>query len=236
MIKQKLIFSIIFTIILTSLTAQNELNGFDENGERHGIWRKNYPNSNQLRYEGKFNHGKEIDTFKYYKLKLKKSVLSAVKVFNSNDNTSEVLFMASNGSIVSKGKMDGKNFIGKWLFYHKNSYRIMIEEYYNAQGTLEGKRKVFFINSVLAESTEYKSGMKNGFLKIYSQSSKLLQESVYEDDKLSGKTTYYDLNGSVEASGNFMANLKTGVWEYFKNGILTRKVDHDNDKVLFKKQ
>ena len=41
MIKQKLIFSIIFTIILTSLTAQNELNGFDENGERHGIWRKN---------------------------------------------------------------------------------------------------------------------------------------------------------------------------------------------------
>lgn len=126
MIKQKLIFSIIFTIILTSLTAQNELNGFDENGERHGIWRKNYPNSNQLRYEGKFNHGKEIDTFKYYKLKLKKSVLSAVKVFNSNDNTSEVLFMASNGSIVSKGKMDGKNFIGKWLFYHKNSYRIMI--------------------------------------------------------------------------------------------------------------
>lgn len=78
--------------------------------------------------------------------------------------------------------------------------------------------------------------MKNGFLKIYSQSSKLLQESVYEDDKLSGKTSYYDLNGSVEASGNFMANLKTGVWEYFKNGILTRKVDHDKDKVLFKKQ
>ena len=63
MIKQKLIFSIIFTIILTSLTAQNEFNGFDENGERQGIWRKNYPNSYQLRYEGKFNHGKEIDTF-----------------------------------------------------------------------------------------------------------------------------------------------------------------------------
>ena len=69
MIKQKLIFSIIFTIILTSLTAQNELNGFDENGERHGIWRKNYPNSYQLRYEGKFNHGKEIDTFKFVVLK-----------------------------------------------------------------------------------------------------------------------------------------------------------------------
>jgi len=45
MIKHKFISCIIFTIILTSLSAQNAINAFDENGERHGIWRKNYPNT-----------------------------------------------------------------------------------------------------------------------------------------------------------------------------------------------
>ena len=236
MIKQSLLFIIFFTITLTSLVAQNKVNKFDESGKRHGVWQKTYPNTDQLRYQGKFNHGKEIDTFKYYKLKRKKSVLSAIKVFNSKNNKAEVTFMTSDGNIISKGNMDGKKFIGQWLFYHKNSDKVMIEENYNNNGDLEGLRKVFFINAILAESAEYKSGMKNGVLKIYSQSRKLLQESVYKDDKLNGKTTYYNLNGGLEASGDFKANLKTGIWEYFKNGKLTRRVDHDNNKVLFKKQ
>ena len=236
MIKQNALFIIFFTITLTSLIAQNEVNKFDENGLRHGFWQKTYPNTDQLRYQGKFYHGKEIDTFKYYKLKRKKSVLSAIKVFNSKDNKAKTTFMTSNGNIVSSGIMDGKNFIGQWLFYHKNSDKVMIEENYNTNGELEGLRNVFFTNGVTAESAEYKSGKKNGILKIYSQSSKLLQESVYYGDKLNGKTTYYDLNGSIEATGDFNANLKTGVWEYFKNGKLTRKVDHDNNKVLYKQQ
>ncbi len=236
MIKHKFISSIIFTIILTSLSAQKEINTYDENGKRHGIWRKNYPSSNQLRYEGQFNHGKEIDTFKYYKLKRKKSVLSAIKVFNTNDDTSEVTFMASNGSVVSKGQMSGKNFIGKWVYFHKNSSKVMITEHYNENGALEGTRTVFFINGKEAEVVEYKNGKQNGVSKIYSESGKLLQNSIYVQDKLNGITTYYNGNGAVKAKGSFKNNLKTGVWEYYENSDLIRKVDHDSDKVLFKKQ
>lgn len=236
MIKQKIIFSIIFTIILTSLSAQDSVNNYDENGERHGIWQKNYPNTNQLRYEGQFNHGKEIDTFKYYKLKQKKSVLSAIKVFNPNNNTSDVTFMASNGRVVSKGQMNGKNFIGKWVYFHKKSSDIMITEHYNENGTLEGTRTVFFISGKEAEIVEYKNGKQNGLSKIYSESGKLLQSSVYSDDKLNGLTTYFDVGDVVRAKGNFKNNIKTGVWEYYKDAVLVKKVDHDTDTVLFKKQ
>ncbi|SHH37182.1 toxin-antitoxin system YwqK family antitoxin [Winogradskyella jejuensis] len=236
MIKHKLIFGFIFTITLTSLAAQNEVNNFDKSGKRHGVWQKNYPKTNQLRYEGQFVHGKEVDTFKYYKLKRKKSVLSAIKVFNIENNRAQVTFMASNGKVVSKGEMDGKNFVGKWLYFHKNSQQIMIEEHYNPEGKLDGIRTVFFINGALAEEAEYKDGLLNGISKIYSESGKLLQESLYKMDKLEGQTTYYDADGNIQAKGLFKANLKTGIWEYYKNGKLTRKADHTNNKVLLRKQ
>ncbi|MBT8245077.1 MAG: toxin-antitoxin system YwqK family antitoxin [Winogradskyella sp.] len=236
MIRRKIILGIIFTIILTSLPAQNQVNKFDKSGKRHGVWHKNYPNTNQLRYEGKFNHGKEIDTFKYYKLKRKKSVLSAIKVFNPENDISEVTFTASNGKIVSKGKMDGKNFIDDWVFYHKNSNNVMIEEHYNSKGNLDGKRVVYFIDGKIAEEIDYRNGVQDGQYKIYSESGKLLQNSSYSVDKLNGNTSYYDIEGNVRAKGNFVNNLKTGIWEYYKNGELVRKVDHNANKILYKKQ
>ncbi|RNC86831.1 MAG: toxin-antitoxin system YwqK family antitoxin [Winogradskyella sp.] len=236
MIKHKFLFAFFLTVILTSLDAQVSVNKFDESGERHGIWQKNYPNTNQLRYKGQFEHGKEIDTFKFYKLKQKRSVLSAIKVFNPNNNKAEVSFLASNGSVISKGIMDGKKFIGKWLFYHKNSTTIMTEETYNATGQLEGTRKVYFTSGTIAETSEYQNGKRDGVTKTYSESAKLLQESNYKEDKLNGESLYYDASGNMEAKGNYNANLKTGIWEYYKNGELTKKVDHNNDKVIFKKQ
>jgi antitoxin component YwqK of YwqJK toxin-antitoxin module len=236
MIKQKIISLFIFTIILTSVSAQTKINQFDEKGERHGVWRKNYPKTNQLRYEGKFFHGKEIDTFKYYKLKRKKSVLSAIKVFNPDNAKAEVVFMTSKGNVVSQGQMDGRNYIGKWLYYHKDSNKIMIEEYFNKEGLLEGTRTVYFTNGKVAEVAEYKSGKLNGLSKTYGESGKLLQESTYANDKLNGPSIYYNLYGQTKAKGEFKNNLKTGIWEYYVNGVLNKKVDHDIDKIIYKKQ
>ena len=236
MIKQKIILVFTFTIILTSLHAQNEVNTYDENGKRHGIWQKTYPGSDQLRYKGRFNHGKEIDTFKYYKLKRKKSVLSAIKVFDSNSHKAEVTFMASNGKVVSKGAMDGKKFIGKWLYYHKNSDTIMIEEIYDVDGQLTGQRKVYFGNGNIAETSNYKQGKLDGISKNYDEASKLLQESMYENGKLNGQTSYYDTKGSIKAKGSFKDNTKVGVWEYYSKGILSKKVDHDIDKIIYQKE
>ena len=193
MIKQNIISLFIFTIILTSISAQTKVNQFDDKGERHGVWKKNYAKTNQLRYEGKFFHGKEIDTFKYYKLKRKKSVLSAIKVFNPDNTKAEGVFMTSKGNVVSKGQMDGRHYIGKWIYYHKDSDKIMIEEFFNKEGLLEGTRIVYFANGKVAEITDYKNGKLNGVSKTFGESGKLLQQSSYANDKLNGPTIYYNL-------------------------------------------
>ena len=59
---------------------------------------------------------------------------------------------------------------------------------------------------------------------------------MYKDDTLNGKSIYYDNWGNISAEGNYKSNIKTGVWDYYKKGELIRKVNHDTQKVIFKKQ
>jgi antitoxin component YwqK of YwqJK toxin-antitoxin module len=236
MFKQKHILIVFLTLILTPVFSQSNINQVDEDGKRHGKWAKKYAGKDQLRYEGQFRHGKEIDTFKYYKLKNGKSVLSAVKIFNDTDSFSDVTFIASNKKVVSEGKMNGKHFIGKWVFYHRKPPAIMIVEHYNDSGQLSGERLVYYKNGVVAETALYNNGGLDGVSKSFSETNKLLQESLYKNDKLNGATVYYDTDNKVRAKGKYTDNLKVGIWEYFENGILIRKVDHTEDKVLYKKQ
>eukprot|EP01093_Parvamoeba_rugata_P013356 TRINITY_DN405_c0_g1_i2.p1 TRINITY_DN405_c0_g1~~TRINITY_DN405_c0_g1_i2.p1 ORF type:complete len:237 (-),score=59.85 TRINITY_DN405_c0_g1_i2:51-761(-) len=236
MIKQKVFTIITLTLFLTSVYAQNPVNQFDKDGLRHGIWTKNYHNTDQKRYEGVFKHGKEIDSFKYYTLSAGKGVLSAIKVFNEKDSIADVTFLASTKKVISEGKMNGKRFIGTWTFYHKNSSAKMIVENYNENGLLEGERFVYFKNGLLAESAHYKNGLLHGESKWFSEKNVLLRHTHYKDDHLEGKTINYDANGNITSEGNYIKSQKKGIWKYYKDGKLTKKIDHTTQEVLYKKE
>jgi antitoxin component YwqK of YwqJK toxin-antitoxin module len=232
MIKQKLFFVLIFTIILTKSHAQDTINQVDRNGKRHGYWSKNYYQTDQKRYEGTFKHGKEIDTFKYYRLNKGISVLSAIKVFNETDSISDVVFYASNKKIISQGKMNGKRFIGRWVFYHKNSDQIMTIEHYNAEGLLDGKKSIFFENGSLAEESYYVNGELDGIYKWYAKDGTLLKSSQYKKGKLNGLTKNYNALGKLVSEGHYKNDSKSGIWNYYENGKLKKEIDHTNQKVI----
>lgn len=234
MIKQSISLSFIFTIILTFAYAQKPVNQFDKNGKRHGLWTKNYYQTDQKRYEGNFKHGKEVDTFKYYTLSKGKSVLSATKVFNETDSIAEVVFYTSKKKIISKGKMNGKRYMGKWVFYHKDSDKIMIEEQYNNEGQLNGERHVFYENGITAEKANYKNGKLTGNFKRFSEANVLLRNANYKNDQLNGKTTNYDANGKIASEGTYANDKKVGIWKYYKNGKISKEIDHTNKKVIKK--
>jgi antitoxin component YwqK of YwqJK toxin-antitoxin module len=236
MIKQKLYFAFIFTIILTNGFAQKSINGFDKDGKRHGLWTKNYYKTDQIRYEGVFKHGKEIDSFKYYTLSAGKSVLSAIKVFNENDSLADVTFYSSTKKVISKGKMNGKRFVGEWIYYHKNSPAKMIVENYNASGELDGERNVYYRNGLIAEKAFYKNGKLNGEAKWFAENNILLKSSYYVDDQLNGKTINYDAFGNKTSEGDYTANQKKGVWKYYKDGKLTKEINHTTQEVITKQE
>ena len=178
-------FTFLLIFVSTFAFAQ-EINQFDSEGKRHGIWKKNFEDTDQIRYHGAFEHGKEVGEFKFYKLVKKKSVLTATKVFNPNDNSAEVKFLASNGKVISEGKMNGKLYVGKWVYYHNKSDEIMTLENYNNNGELDGEKLVYYKEGVVAERANFVADKQQGKSLWYSIKGVLLKEFVYDNGELHG--------------------------------------------------
>ncbi len=224
--KASLYFMLILTICFNYSNAQNAVNQFDENGKRHGIWKKYFDQTDQPRYEGRFEHGKEVDTFKFYKLNKKKSVLSAIKVFNPNDDIATVTFLSSKGKVISQGTMNGKLYSGKWTYYHNKSDNVMTQEFYNNKGQLEGERKVFYENGQLAEITNYIANALDGVSKSYTEEGLLISDVIYKNDELHGYCKFYGPKEQLMSEGEYVDGKKYGVWKYYENGKLKQTKDH----------
>lgn len=221
-----LVFVFLF-FVTASLFAQ-EINTLDSNGERHGFWKKNYENTDQPRYEGEFKHGKEIGTFKFYKLVDKTSVLSATKEFNENDQIALVKFFSSTGKLISEGKMDGKLFIGKWIYYHNKTNAVMSTENYNDKGELHGEKLVYYEIGQIAERSNFINGKQEGLSTWYSEKAVVIKEFLYENDELHGLSKYYDNKGQLIAEGVYKRGQKHGIWKYYTDGKLTEEKNFSN--------
>ncbi|WP_047547886.1 toxin-antitoxin system YwqK family antitoxin [Psychroserpens sp. Hel_I_66] len=220
------LFIYILTIFVVNSYSQEAINQLDSAGKRHGVWKKYFDKTKQLRYQGQFDHGKEIDTFNFYRLNKGVSVLSATKVFNDNNDKAQVKFLSSTGKLISEGEMDGKNYIGKWTYYHNKNNAIMSTEFYNDNGKLEGEKLVFYPDGTTAEQANYKDGKLNGKSIWYSKEGKILKEFMYENDELNGISKYYNVDGNIEAEGTYRKDLKHGYWKYYENGKLVKTTDH----------
>ncbi|WP_456439606.1 toxin-antitoxin system YwqK family antitoxin [Psychroserpens sp.] len=221
----KTIVSILFLVFTTSVFAQT-FNQFDDNGNRHGLWKKYFDKTEELRYEGKFDHGKEIDTFKFYTLNNEKSVLSAVKVFNPNNSKASVKFMSSKGKIISEGTMNGRLYTGKWTYYHNKFAAVLSAETYNDTGNLEGDKVVYYDNGQVAERSNYKNGKLEGVSKMYSERGILIKDFLYVNDELHGLSKYYDADGILVAEGEYQHGRKHKIWNYYEGGKLKESKDH----------
>lgn len=204
------------------MSAQG-VNQFDKNGKRHGLWQKNYENTNVLRYRGNFSHGKEVGEFKFYINSKGKPILSATKVFKPENSISQVTFFSSKGKVISEGKMDGKKHIGIWKYYQKSSDELLILEEFNDLGVLDGERQVFYANGQVAEKANYSQGMLDGLSTWYSEHGVLIKELRYVDNQLEGDTKVYNGKGELIIEGQYKKGQKSGIWNYFEAGNLTEQ-------------
>jgi antitoxin component YwqK of YwqJK toxin-antitoxin module len=201
------------------------INEFDTNGKRHGVWKKNFEDTHITRYEGQFNHGKEIGLFKFYKNYKNKAILTATKQFNELDDTAEVKFLASNGRVISEGTMRGKTYFGTWKYYQKNSDQLLTIEQYNNEGQLNGERLVYYPNGQIAEKKSYINGKLNGVSEWYSTKKVVLKSFIYDNDELHGDAKFYNPKGELISQGQYKRGKKDGVWTYYENGKLVSEKD-----------
>lgn len=220
----KKIVLIIGLLLVNSVIAQN-INQFDENNKRHGVWKKNFEGTKAIRYEGQFKHGKETGLFKFYKYIDKKSVLSATKQFNAENEIALVKFFSSKGKVISEGKMHEKKYIGTWKYYHKNSDRLLRVENYDENGLQQGELLVYYENGKLAEKSYYKNDMLHGESILYNEQGVAIKELMYESNELHGLAKHYSNSGVLLIEGRYRNDKKHGVWKYYENGKLIREKD-----------
>ena len=210
-----------FLSLLTSLffvnskiDAQN-INKFDKNKKRTGVWKKYHPNK-RIRYVGKFKDGKEVGTFKFYSMTSSRFP-DATKVFHQNSDSVTVKYFYENGKLKGRGMLLGRNKVGKWIYYYKKG-TIFSEENF-VDGKLSGELIINFKrNGKVAEDSEYKNGLLHGLSKKYSDDGVLIEAVLFENGKANGLAKYYELNGDLKERGIYKNGVRVGKWEFFIGG------------------
>lgn len=213
----------IFVLFSQNCFSQTDSNKVDEKGKKHGVWKGFYEASKRPRYEGTFEHGKEIGIFYFYDDTKAKSLL-ATREFNSKDNVAYTIFYDQKGNKVSEGKVINKLFEGQWKYYHQASKLIMTTENYS-KGKLEGLRTVFYLSGKIAEEINYKNNVKNGFYKKYTENGFLLEESTFKEGNYIGTAIFRDSKGNTVSKGQFVNGKKAGIWQFFENGKITKEIN-----------
>ena len=226
-------FSLI--LLIATIGSAQDINQVDANGERQGVWRKNFDKTKVLRYEGEFSHGKEIGLFKFYKNINGKAVLTATRQFNESNNIAEVKFYSSTGKIISEGNMNGKTYVGVWKYYQKRNNQLLTLENYNDNGLLDGERLIYYANGQVSQKEFYTGGKLTGISTWYSEEGVPIKELTYGNDELHGLSKYYDGKGELIVEGNYKRGKKEKIWKYYENGKLVEEKNFTREPKFKKK-
>lgn len=219
----KLVFGFLFLVSI-SLFAQADYNKLDEKGKKHGLWKGFFEDTKNPKYEGTFDHGKEVGIFTFFDNTKTKTVV-ATREFNPKDYSAHTIFYDKNKNKVSEGKVVNKLYEGQWKYYHKAAKSIMATENYS-KGKLEGLRSVFYPSGKIAEEMIYKNNLKNGFYKRYTESGIMIEESNYKNNKFDGLAAFRDADdGAIVSKGKFVNGKKAGIWQFFEKGKLVKEAN-----------
>ena len=202
--------------------SQDKFNQLDDKGNRHGLWRGTFKESNRVRYEGTFDHGKEVGVFKYFD-DTKAVTVIATRDFSKKDGSCFAEFYDQKGNKVSEGKLANKLPEGEWKYYHLESKQLMSQEFYK-NGKLEGLKKVWYKDGTIAEETIFKNGTKEGISKTYSEKGQLLDSHIYTNGQYNGVASYYDGLGNKMYEGNYANGKRVGMWKFFEKNKVINEV------------
>lgn len=211
-------YKVIFLLLSFTTVFSQDINKLDSKGLKNGLWKGVFEESKRPRYEGTFEHGKEIGLFKFFD-DTKAGTVIATREFDAKEGSCYTIFYNQIGLKVSEGKLVNKLHEGEWKYYHFESPNIMtLENYKNDK--LEGVRKVFYKDNTIAEEATYKNGLKEGIYKKYAENGVVLEEINYKNDIFEGLSTFRNGKNEIVSKGNYVNGKKEGDWQILKKGKL----------------
>lgn len=219
---------IFISILLFHISGypQNTKNQLDEQGKRHGLWEKNYDNSDQVRFSGEFFNGIEIGVFRFFS---RSGILVAEKIYIDKTEVCHTKLYNSNNLLAAEGDFDRKEKEGLWKYYSSDKYLLMTENYLD--GVLQGKKTTFYKDGKIAEESFYENDLLQGKLIRYTNDENKIAELNYQFGVLQGEVIYYNVDGTEVMRGNYKDGKRFGIWEYLENGKVVKTENYNLKKV-----
>lgn len=212
---------LIFCLTLSFSTICISQNERDSLGRRHGEWKLNFEDTSEPKFQGTYIHGKQVGKFKYYKKGFYDHP-SAILDFSTESDSVHATYYTQKGKPISEGKLVDRKREGKWIYYHKDSDNIMLEEIYK-NDLLHGVQKTYYPSGQVAEKTGYYNGKQHGESYIYNKDGKVTKFYTYKNGQLNGKVVIYNSEGQKLKEGEYTDGKKSGTWKYYADGKLERE-------------
>ncbi|MBM78024.1 MAG: hypothetical protein CL846_06040 [Crocinitomicaceae bacterium] len=200
------------------IIKKEEINRYDSDLKKHGIWKTFYPN-NKIKSKQTFFHG-ELN--------------GATKIYNKNGGVSIV---------VNDQKKEEKNKIKTKISKTKNKEGFTIKGVIK-NNIKNGLFKVYDENNKIIKKEFYKNdtivfsgfvdtlGAKNGLWIYYYQNGEIKKQGHFDNNKKKGEWVFYYRNKVIEQKGNYINGKPEGLWTWwYENEKIRRKEEYRRGKV-----
>ena len=205
------------------LFAQH-VNQYDTQGQRQGLWifYHDAPKNTQIKLTGRFENGREVDTFKYYIPRIQHPM--SIRIYDA-PKSCYAFFYDKDRQLIAEGRYDTlRKKDGKWCYYDKSKNLSAIENF--AHGKKDQASFVFFDNGKIVEHQTYRNGFKYGLYERFSDKNFVLEKINFYENLRHGEAFFYDLEGNISIRGDYKHGVKDGVWRYYKDGKVDRTEDY----------
>ena len=187
------------------------VNQNDAQGKKHGVWKK-YHDNGKLRYQGQFDHGKEVGAFTFY---FPTGDIKAINKFRGKSGVAYSYQFGGDSILAAEGKYINSKRDSIWTFYDIDGNLVARESYKNDKKN--GESITYFPSGRKAEVVTYVNGVKQGDWLQFYESGKPKTKAKYVNGKLQGEVLYYESTGRVRTKGQYVKGLMDGNWYFFND-------------------
>lgn len=201
--------------------SSDSINQTNKDGQKKGLWIVK-DDAGLTTEKGHYTDGVKTGIWEAYH---KNGNLKHKITFTNGEARGPASFYYEDGKLWESGHWEVDHWTGKYQLYYENG-QLNYDWNFNEKGKREGPQKYFHKNGKRMYEGSWSNGRTNGTLKVYNNDGNLIEEKNFDDGKVisqkkidvpeaakntplpkftgSGNHTIYNLNGQIDAKGEFI--------------------------------
>jgi antitoxin component YwqK of YwqJK toxin-antitoxin module len=191
------------------LVFKEQINRFDKEGKKHGVWKEFYPDG-KVKKEMYYIHGTLNGMYKEYS-----PTGELVKAIMYKYGEPEEISTSLQKEVAQKQEFYPSGKLKSSGFYKHDTIPVGVHKEYDETGNVTLVKIYDDSGHLEGEGMFDKHGYKTGIWKEFYPTGELKAKGKYSKGKRTSKWTFYYKNGQVEQTGYYYKNKPHKVWKYF---------------------